>query len=846
MSASPSRAVGRAGLVAGAVAAVALVGLSAVRSTGFAAPALAGDAGDAGDAGEWIEYPHVVRATSHVARPLTAVFTADLPADATGDERVDVRCAGACRAALPARGAREVRIEASRDDGPPAVAAVVREGGRVVLRTDARWRATLDGATERPARPVAATPRPDVGAPPAPVPWLAVALVAAACSALASSARIRALATPRVVGAAIAVAWLALLAHSSVVAPGFMGFDAEHHVHYVRLLLERGALPLPTDGVQTYQPPLYYLAAAFALAALGLDTASPAAPLVLRALAFALGGVAVAGLATATRELFAGRRAAHVAALVFAGCLPVHVAGAHAVGNEMLVAALASWAAVALVRVLRDDATRPRAAGALGALLGAAAMAKLSALVLAVPALGAVALRHAGRPRVAASALGAAALVCAPYYAWIASHYGTPFVGNWSDAVGFAWWQDPGTRTLGDWLRFGRWWSEPWLAGFASVPDGFYATLFADSLLSGEPTRWLGPPWNDGLAPAALALALVPAAVIAIGLARGARLAWREPSWVRVAFAGVGVAMAAAFVAMTLRVPSFAQAKASYWAPAMIALVAAFACGIDVVLDRLRGVLAPARAVFIGVVATWALVSVASFWSPAGSSIALRTRGERALAARSPEAALAAFERAEHAGVATERAWPLVGRCRALAQLGRDAEAAPSCAEALAREPGDADALFHSARIARREGDAARAAALLQRLRTAAPDDARAPAEWLALARATGDEALARGAAREWLRVDPGQPRAHAALVALDAARDAADAADAGDAGGTRDRASARAPQRERVSERAPERERVSERAPERERVSERAPERERVSERAPERESARGDGESP
>lgn len=757
MSGQAPAVLGRALLLAGGASALALVVGAAIGSSSFAAPTFG--------RGEWIEYPHVVRATSHVARPLQATFACALDAPATGDERVELRCLGSCRGEPLARGDRELRIAATRSDGPPAIAAFVDDGsGRNALRSD-QCRASLDGATELAARPVASAPRPPGGANASGAIGLSLAIAlagavaAAAAASLATGARAR-FALPAA-AALLGAAWLALLLRSRASFVGYVGFDAEHHVHYVRWILEHGALPLPSDGVQTYQPPLFYLLAAALLRTADLGVASPEAPWLLRCATFALAGLHVAGLALVVRELLPRRREAQVAALAFAGVLPMHVASAHGVGNELLAAALSSWSALALVRILRSDAPRAGNALVLGALLGAAVMAKLSALVLVVVALAAILLGHARRPAVWGLAALAVALVSAPYHAWIARNTGTPFVGNWSDVVGFAWWQDPGTRTLADYFRFGSWLRDPHLAGFASVPDGVYTTFFADGLLSGEPSRWLGPPWNDEFAHAALVLALVPTVALVFGAARGMRLAWRSPTPVRLALAGLAVAMAAAFIAMTLRVPSFAQAKASYASPAMASVVVAFAIGFDAISRWLRERSALAQRALVGLFGAWAALSLASFFGSPNAASALRIRGERALASQQPARAMAAFDAAAREG---ERAWTYAGRCRALAMLGRYEEAEAACDESLARDANDPDALFHRARLARLAGDLAAAHDLLARLRAVAPDDARTPAEELAVSRAAGDEAAARRAAREWLRVDPGAPRARAFL----------------------------------------------------------------------------------
>jgi hypothetical protein len=220
------------------------------------------------------------------------------------------------------------------------------------------------------------------------------------------------------------------------------------------------------------------------------------------------------------------------------------------------------------------------------------------------------------------------------------------------------------------------------------------------------------------------------------------------------------------FVFMTLQVPSYAQAKAVYWSPALVVLFVAFGVGVDTV--RQRSVIA-GRFVCAALL-VWATISFSVFWIDADAPETLRSRGEWALAAGRPAEAMLHFERAAGASASSPPlqaglpVWPRVGSCRVHMMLGQLDEAGRSCADALDDEPDDPDALFHSARIARRMGDWTRALELLERLRSVAPLDERAPPVIAALARRLERPELARDAARQWLRFDPGNPAAIAML----------------------------------------------------------------------------------
>lgn len=713
--------------------------------------------------GQWVEYPHVARTSSHPERELEAIFTRELDVPLTGTEETTLRCLGTCTLAPIRAGATSLSIAVMRADGPPAMAFELRlrDDDRGFIESDTSWLVTQSGAAPFAAR--LTSDQASLSAPLPEIAWgkLAALVLAAAMAAIAWTKAPSARARTASVAIGVGITWFSFWWKSAGIEPGFIGFDFTHHVHYVRYILEVGTLPLPSDGVQTYQPPLFYLLSALWLKLLGLGVEAPTAPMALRALTFLLGVAHLAGIAEFLRRLLPDRREATSLALLVAAALPVHVLMMHAFANEVALAATSTWTWVALLRCMQTEAPTAVTGAVLGSLLGAALMSKLSALVLVPVVFGALVASHPKRVAVWLSALVATAFVSGGYYLRIAEVYGTPFVGNWDPAVGFAWWQDPGMREVGDYFRFGAVFSQPYFAGFHSVWDGAYSTLFADGLASGAPRRLLGPAWEDGLTKAALILSLVPALTFAVGLGTGVARVWRRPTIRSLVLAAALTAMAAAFIAMTLRVPSYAQAKASYWSPVFAVLLAAFALGADRSLTRLRAVSPVASTTYVAALLAWALVSVGMLWIDESAPRTLHSRAERALAVGATDRALAYYDAVPSD---VNEAWIGVGRCRAARLAGSQGEARKQCAKALAQFPDDAGALFHSAQLARASGDAEQALALLEKMAVLAPQDRRAPPATAALASSLGRSERAVRAAREMLRFDPGSPKARALL----------------------------------------------------------------------------------
>jgi tetratricopeptide repeat protein/dolichyl-phosphate-mannose-protein mannosyltransferase len=524
--------------------------------------------------------------------------------------------------------------------------------------------------------------------------------------------------------AGAALLWGALFWHDRHLSPSW-GFDFEGHHEYLQRVLDGGPLPLADEGWEMYQPPLYYLVATGLLRLVGHPRLDPAGVEILRGLGWAAGMLQLAAVLGALRLLFADRRRPVLAGFVLALFLPVELYMFLYVTNEALHAALASLALFLALRILDRDDTSARSHLALGAVLGLAMLAKFSALltfatVIAALA-GRLAVRRVREPRVWLRTVGAAALaflaVCGWHYARVALHFGKPLIGNWDPESGFRWWQQPGYATAGTFLRFGRSLSAPLFSGFNSLPDGLYSTFWGDGLLGGAAVAAIRPPWDIGLMAAGYLLALVPSLVLLAGFFAALRRAAREPRAGDLLMLGVLGLTLFAIVAMTLKLPFYAQPKAFYGLAAMTAIAAMTGYGAELLAGRsaLRRAL---LYILLAMLATWAINSYATFWIAGGdtgepTAEAFAVLDPEGLLARSGEALRAGrfTEAAELARAATARqpdhplAWPQLGV--ALAASGRTAEAIAAFREALRIAPADGRAHAMLAALYQKSGESA-------------------------------------------------------------------------------------------------------------------------------------------
>lgn len=512
--------------------------------------------------------------------------------------------------ALP--GENVLRVRVRNPNGPPLLRLDVR-GEDVELATDESWLARRDDGPALPAR------HPDDrrrAAAALAAPRLAQSLAArgAGLGGLALAAALGAVALGRAdpdrrrrwglraLAAAGGLLWLGLAWRAGSL-PAWTGFDGPDHLAYVHWILEHGALPLAGDGPQTHHPPLFYLLGA------GLRTLLPGVPeaWTLRGITWCSGLVQVGVAYALARRLRPESSATAPLAAAAAAFLPLNLYMSVYVGNEPLHAALAALALWAGVELLLHDGTprwwRPLG---LGALVGAAMLAKVSSLLWLPLAAGFVVLRRwlvddrtptAPAPPPAtglvpalgrgALVLAGAALVSGGWFVRSRLVLGRWLVGNWNvPGNEIAWWQHPGFHTPGYYLHFGAVFDRPWFASFASFADGIYSTLWGDGLVGGV-SAWVHRPalWDYDWMAVGYLLALPATAMALHGFAALAHRAVRDPeprrrlalSFVLTCVLVTGFAT----LAITFEVPAYSMTKASYALSLTAPLAVAMAEGFD-------------------------------------------------------------------------------------------------------------------------------------------------------------------------------------------------------------------------------------------------------------------------
>jgi tetratricopeptide (TPR) repeat protein len=410
--------------------------------------------------------------------------------------------------------------------------------------------------------------------------------------------------------------WLILFVHNIVAWPHLAGFDVKSHVDYIRHIQEHNSLPAASQGWEMFQPPLYYLLSAAWLKLLHLSVSDASGITALRCLGLAIGVAHLLVIRAALRLLFPAERSKAGWGFLLAACLPAMLYLSQYITNEPFAAMLVSGCVLLTLRALKQEQLTWKSCVGLGLCLGAALLAKSTALLVLPPVFGSLLWKQLEKRTMAtaqwAARIGLIASLCALvggwHYARLWIQYGNPLTSNMSPGIGFSWWQDDGYRTSAFYLRFGAVLLNPWTSTFQGYWDAFYATLWGDGLLSGGADFFSRPPWNYDLMAAGYWFSLLPTLAVLAGIILAVVRFIRRPSAEWLLLLGFSGTVLWALAHMSLVVP--AQVKAIYGLSALVPFCAIGALGSDLLTQRSRFL----RSVFCVGFGLWAINSCASFW----------------------------------------------------------------------------------------------------------------------------------------------------------------------------------------------------------------------------------------
>jgi hypothetical protein len=411
-------------------------------------------------------------------------------------------------------------------------------------------------------------------------------------------------------------AWAVLAVNNMSKIPLYIGFDASGHYAYILYIIKKRAIPLATEGWQMFQAPLYYLLSAGFLKLLSLFFSAKTVSYMLRIIPLLCGALQVEMAYRAVRYVFPDRKDLQAMGTIIGGLLPMNLYISQVLGNEPLAGVLSAAAIVLALGILTGEGPLPKKKMVmLGVVTGLGCLTKVTAVLL-IPALLLVLIYVMSKKKEPPQSiigglvmfLGAIAVVSGWYYLrnWMA--LGRPFVGGWEISRGIVWWQEPGYRTIQDFISFGRSLTHPLFSALNGFWDSIYSTFWLDGLNSSVVSYKINPPWNYDFMLSSALLALLPSAGIILGLIMSLRRPWAaHPGQV---FAVYCIAVYfAALLYLYVTVPIYSTAKATY----TIGLVPCYAVicvtGLDY-LTRTRYL----RAAIYALLACWAVAVYSSYF----------------------------------------------------------------------------------------------------------------------------------------------------------------------------------------------------------------------------------------
>jgi hypothetical protein len=423
---------------------------------------------------------------------------------------------------------------------------------------------------------------------------------------------------PRFALLACVAAWAVLAAGATRMLLITTGFDADGHLDYVELVRTTHVLPLADRGLEMYHPPLYYVLQAAVLGLAGLGAYDGIGALLMRLVHLALGVVFLTSVAGSLRLLFPKAPRRQLFGLLFVAFLPVQLYIFQFFSNEVLAIALGAACFYACLRVVRSDEAGFRRELVLGVALGAALLAKQSALLLVPVMLAAVgwsaAARRDGGTRRALPAVTtvvvALLLTAGWHYVRVWERFGDPFVANWDGRAAPVWWQDPGFRTPYDLVHVIDAIRNPFFAASDGIVGGLYSSMWADSYAAGVvDVRLEPPPWRLSLVALGPLLGLPLTAALVLGwfVTARAAIAERDPAYALTAALVACATFSALWIGIAVPIGSITKATYSMIVAGPLAVTAAIG------LDRIAGQRRWTSALVLAFVLGWAALSFATY-----------------------------------------------------------------------------------------------------------------------------------------------------------------------------------------------------------------------------------------
>lgn len=415
----------------------------------------------------------------------------------------------------------------------------------------------------------------------------------------------------------VLVAWVALAANNIWKLQVDAGFDIDEHLKYIRYVALNWRIPLPGEGWQMFQSPLYYIVSAPVYLFFSLFMGPEAVVKILRVIPLFCGMAQVELTYRTLKSVYPQRADLQALGTVVGGLVPMNIYISQYAGNEPMAGLFTSATLLVAFGIInKGEELRIGRVALLGVFFGLALLSKVTPVLLIPPLIFILAysLSVKGfRPeRVFAWVLffvSVAFFISGWYYLrnWI--EIGRPFAGGWDITRGVEWWQDPGYRTSSQLFTFGRSLLFPIHSSYTGFWDALYSSFWTDGYLSALNDFIWRPAWNYGFLISVALLSIIPAA----GIITGAAASLLRPvkslrSGELFALSCVAVYLAA-LLYLFIKVPIYSTVKATYTLGLIPCYAVLCAAGFRMSMGS-----SLARAFVFGSVAAWAVSAYLAYF----------------------------------------------------------------------------------------------------------------------------------------------------------------------------------------------------------------------------------------
>ncbi|MDS4026345.1 MAG: hypothetical protein RKO25_05045 [Candidatus Contendobacter sp.] len=500
---------------------------------------------------------------------------------------------------LKERESNDLLVVVSNNTGPPALFI---DSVTPVFRTDENWQVSSDGELWRSARNAASVEHSKISEQLIP-PWMAfveqwkfytILFILGSSFAMGWRYFLRgkSITIQKIQVGIVGFRWILITGTAILFLQNFilthylhfpiMGMDLPEHFRYIQYIVERHQLPLATDGLQMFQPPLAYILNAQILKLIGVNGiimndlgVNSKALYLVDAITMLVSLGSIYFSCRMVELAFTHHAFLKIGAMTIAATLPASIYMAHNFGNEPYFAFLGTLLLYLWVHVFTATGKIPERKEILlfGIVCGLALLAKTSAAIM-VLVLMIVIWYQQRRNNVSITIvikqsgwiLGCIVLVCGWWYLRNLVLLGKPFIGGWEAGRGFDWWQYPGYRVPEHLFRFGEALVYPYCAGISGFWDGLYSSLWGDGFMSSitDPAQF--PKWNIPAMQALYIQALLVSIAIIVGVGR-ALIASPEAAIkipIIMGCAGLIIAFVGAVFHLYATIPIFTAVKGSY------------------------------------------------------------------------------------------------------------------------------------------------------------------------------------------------------------------------------------------------------------------------------------------